>query len=223
MVKAQPWKGGDLQGFWKITRKVDGVRALWDGVRWLSRARKPLFNIPIPGVDDSKDVEIYLGNFRDSFRAVRTKHLTPGTPRVGREHMYSLVPIDDRLYVRRVTNPTKEMIQSWMSEACSQGFEGLVLHSLGMWLKVKPEETHDVIVTGYGIGEGKHAGRLGYLKTSKGDVGTGFTDMEREDLWNRRTELVGSLIEVSCMQMTPDGMFRHPSFVRERPDKGLED
>lgn len=219
MIKAKHWDGGNLQGYWKVTRKVDGVRALWNGQQWLSRANKPLFNIPDP-VDGKKDVEIYLGNFRDSFRAVRTKHVLPGTPRVEHHNMYSLIdPIDDRLYVRGVVNPTEEFIKEHLKDALAKGFEGLVLRSIGTWLKVKPIETHDIPITGYGVGEGKHIGRLGFLKTSKGDVGTGFTDAERNELWKRREELVGSVIEVSCMQMTPDGMFRHPVFIRERPDK----
>ena len=74
-------------------------------------------------------------------------------------------------------------------------------------------------ITGYGEGKGKHLGRLGYVLTAKGDVGSGFTDTERETLWAeaKAERLVGQVIEVSCI--TPDGQFRHPFFVRMRPDK----
>ena len=97
----------------------------------------------------------------------------------------------------------------------------MVLRQGDRWIKVKPEETHDVTITGFGEGTGKHLGRLGYVTTAKGAVGTGFTDTEREFLWaeSKAQRLVGQVIEVSCMQFTPDGQFRHPFFVRMRPDK----
>jgi ATP-dependent DNA ligase len=62
---------------------------------------------------------------------------------------------------------------------------------------------------------------LGFVTTAKGDVGSGFTDIERETLWAeaKADRLVGQVIEVSCMQLTPNSQFRHPSFVRMRPDK----
>ncbi|MBR1232083.1 ATP-dependent DNA ligase [Bradyrhizobium sp. AUGA SZCCT0182] len=90
------------------------------------------------------------------------------------------------------------------------------------WIKVKPEETHDVAITGFAEGRGKHLGRLGYVTTDKGAVGAGFTEAERQLLWGeaKANKLVGQVIEVSCMQFTPTGQFRHPFFVRFRPDKG---
>ena len=55
----------------------------------------------------------------------------------------------------------------------------------------------------------------------KGAVGAGFTDTERETLWAeaKAERLVGQVIEVSCMKFTPNGLFRHPFFVRMRPDR----
>jgi ATP-dependent DNA ligase len=96
-----------------------------------------------------------------------------------------------------------------------------VLRQRGHWIKVKPEETHDVLITGYTEGNGKHSGRLGFVSTPRGAVGAGFTDSERESLWAeaKADRLIGQVIEVKCMQFTPDANFRHPSFVRMRPDK----
>src|SRR5204863_1710064 len=84
------------------------------------------------------------------------------------------------------------------------------------WIKVKPEETHDIAITGFVEGKGKHLGRLGYVTTEKGAVGAGFTDAERRLLWieAEAKRLIGQVIEVSCMQITPIGRFRHPFFVR---------
>jgi hypothetical protein len=227
-IKAKPWSGKALSGHWHLTLKIDGVRALWDGKRWLSRADKPLYNIPAWNQGLPTDCEVYLGSFRDTIRAVRTQKLKDDTPRIGYEHLYGLDPLDPRLARGVVFNPTQGMIEEMLGVALDQGYEGLVLRQGTTWLKVKPEETYDVAVTGAIEGTGKHAGRLGALETDLGEVGTGFSDEERQNLWLWHTTghngiadcpLAGQVIEVSCLQLTPDGKFRHPRFVRLRPDK----
>jgi ATP-dependent DNA ligase len=66
---------------------------------------------------------------------------------------------------------------------------------------------------------------MGALQTAMGKVGTGFTDEDREHFWdldwNRNPDgtFKPVMIEVSCMQLTPDGKFRHPAFERIRYDK----
>ena len=62
-------------------------------------------------------------------------------------------------------------------------------------------------------------GVLGAFLTPMGKVGTGFTDGERGQFWRERNQLLSQMVEVSCMQVTSDGKFRHPRFVRLRPDK----
>lgn len=287
MIKAKPWNGKDLKGTWEVTIKIDGVRALWNGKQWMSRAGKPLYNIPLPlnsGPALPADCEVYLGNFKDTIRAVRTPKpkvasgcklkkckATVGTdlegpcgvtrcgweeatPVIKPEHLYSLDPFDPRLKLEALgaglpfedvfTNPKAEIIRAWLRKANRRGYEGLVLRQGDTWLKVKPMETHDVLVTGAIEGVGKHKGRLGALMTAKGKVGTGFSDFDRDNIWawykqvgplkgldyagsvtgNAGQEvysepLIGQTIEVSCMHFTPDGKFRHPRFVRMRPDK----
>jgi ATP-dependent DNA ligase len=137
------------------------------------------------------------------------------------EHLYGLDALDTRLRWDMLTNPTTDDIQSRLQRANDLGYEGLVLRQGDRWIKIKPEETHDVPITGYVEGRGKHLGRLGYVKTAKGDVGSGFTDIEREILWAkaRAGRLVGQVIEVRALEITANGKFRHPSFVRTRPDK----
>ena len=104
-----------------------------------------------------------------------------------------------------------------MSQAQELGYEGLVIFTDKYMYKVKPEETFDVVVTGVIPGAGKHLGRMGALTTEMGDVGTGFTDIEREQFTEEF--IVNQTIEVSCMMLTPDGKFRHARFCRLREDK----
>lgn len=231
------WQGEDLKGDWEVTTKIDGVRAIWTnfgthyggmGYHWMSRAGKELLNLPVPlGVEEAvareEDVhfELYLGSLKDTVRACRTKHLKPDTPRIEQHHLYRLDPVDVRLRqgVSGITDPTADEIRSWLKMVNSEGFEGLVLRQGDKWLKVKPFDTLDLRVTGYEEGKGKHVGRLGFLITKKGKVGTGFSDAQRQVFWNQRHRLIGTTIEVECMQMTPAGVMRHSRFIRERFDK----
>lgn len=218
--KPRAWSGKSLHGSWEVTTKIDGVRAIWCGNGgWRSRADKPLYNIPDPMMGDPLDCEVYVGSFRDTIRAVRTQHLKADTPVVKREHLYGLDPLDSRLRNGGMYNPTGDMIEAKMLATIEAGYEGLVLRQGTKWIKVKPNETHDVLVTGFIEGEGRNVGRLGAFKTALGDVGTGISDVERDAFWLAREALLGTTIEVSCMQFTPDGQFRHPAFERLRPDK----
>lgn len=220
--RPRAWNGNKLSGDWLVTVKIDGVRAIWHDERgWLSRANKPLYNIPPWRQGQPRDCEVFINNFRDTIRATRTRCRKSGTPSITQEHLFGLAPLDPRLHWGSLTDPSPAAICAHLQRANVRGYEGLVLRQGDHWVKIKPAETHDVVITGYVEGTGKHRGQLGFVTTSKGAVGAGFTDIEREILWAEAKAgvLVGKVIEVSCMQLTLDGQFRHPFFVRMRPDK----
>jgi ATP-dependent DNA ligase len=216
------WNRKAPVGDWLVTLKLDGVRAIWHDERgWLSRANKPLYNIPPWRQGQPRDCEVFINNFRDTIRATRTRCRKLGTPSITQEHLFGLAPLDPRLHWGSLTDPSPAAICAHLQRANDLGYEGLVLRQGDHWVKIKPAETHDVLITGYVEGKGKHRGRLGYVTTTRGAVGAGFTNTEREILWAEATAgtLVGQVVEVSCMQITPNGQFRHPFFVRTRPDK----
>lgn len=218
------WNGKALVGDWLVTLKVDGVRAIWHNESgWLSRANKPLHNIPPWRDGQPRDCEVFVNNFCDTIRATRTKCLKGNTPSIAQEHLYGLASLDPRLHWGNLTNPTPADMRAQLQRANDLGYEGIVLRQGDLWIKVKPAETHDVSIIGYAEGRGKHRGRLGFVTTAKGGVGSGFTDEERELLWAdaQAGKLIGKVIEVSCMQFTPSGQFRHPVFIRMRPDKSI--
>jgi ATP-dependent DNA ligase len=220
--RPRSWNGKPLAGEWLVTVKIDGVRAIWhDKLGWISRANKPLHNIPPWRHGQPRDCEIFVRTFRDTIRATRTRLAKRDTPTVYPQHMYGLDQLDARLRWGTLKSPYTTDILAQLQHANDLGHEGIVLRQGDRWIKVKPEETHDVIITGYAEGEGKHLGRLGYVVTDRGNVGAGFTDEEREILWAEAMagKVVGQIIEVNCMQFTPMGRFRHPVFVRMRPDK----
>jgi hypothetical protein len=220
LIKPRAWNGKALSGDWSVTLKLDGVRAiLHDEQGWLSRANKPLYNIPPWQQGTARDCELFVGTFRDTIRATRTKFPTHETPQIQPKNLYGIDQLDPRLRWGRVANPSTDDIRAKLRSATDLGFEGLVLRQKDCWIKVKPEETHDVVITGYGEGRGRHLGRLGFINTSRGAVGSGFSDAERQSLWAKPERLIGQVVEVSCMEFTSNGQFRHPFFVRMRPDK----
>lgn len=173
--RPRAWNGNKLSGEWSVTLKLDGVRAIWhDEQGWLSRANKPLYNIPPWHQGQPRDCEVFVGSFRDTIRATRTKLIKSDTLFILPRHMYGLDPLDPRLHWGTMTNPTPDDILAQLQHANDLGYEGLVLRQRDDWIKIKPEETHDVAITGYCEGKGKHRGRLGYVTTAKGGVGSGF-------------------------------------------------
>lgn len=125
----------------------------------------------------------------------------------------------------------------------SNGFEGAILknpaghYELGRrspnWLKIKPWYDADLTCVGSFAGEGKHTGRIGGLVVSgsvewngktydvRTEVGTGFTDQEREtfQIMEDAGTLSGRIIEIKFQDVTVDGSCRFPVFHRLREDR----
>lgn len=120
-----------------------------------------------------------------------------------------------------------------------RGYEGLVIKNPdGLyhprrhrdWMKLKGVESADVPLVGAVEGTGKYEGMLGALIVNvlgvEVNVGTGFSDEQRETYWqdwlSGRLEK-HTLVEVEYHEMTPDGSLRHPRFKRFRSDKRIKD
>lgn len=216
--KPKLYKGGSLQGLWKITIKIDGIRAFLEpNGKAFSRANKELYNLGevLSAITKSLDVEIFCGSFKETVQILRS---SKGEVReVLMSEVYSLDPLDSRLNWGTFEDPSESFIKKTLKEALENGHEGLVLRQGDKWLKVKNKETFDVHITGIIEGKGKYKGMLGAFMTSKGKVGTGFTDEDRKKLYDK--SLIGVMLEVECMEITEDGKFRHPRFKRLRWDK----
>lgn len=112
----------------------------------------------------------------------------------------------------------------------SQGFEGAMIKDTASpytqgkrsnaWLKVKAVDSEDCPIVSVHEGKGRLAGTMGYVVVEHGArlvrVGGGFTDEQRRQIWENRDTVIGSWLEVSFQNMTPEGSFRHP---RIRGDK----
>lgn len=96
----------------------------------------------------------------------------------------------------------------------------------GEAIKVKPVQSLDLEVHGWYRGKGKHAGRAGGItvlyKGVQTDVGTGFSDRERQEIADADQAPCG-VAEVEFMELTADGKLREPRFKGWRYDKDKAD
>jgi DNA ligase-1 len=117
--------------------------------------------------------------------------------------------------------------------AVDGGYEGVMIKDVDApyeckrthaWLKAKPFIEVTLEVKEIEEGTGRNEGRLGaFVCTGTDDgkdiavnVGSGFTDINRDDFWNHRSDIIGNLVEVRADAITQnqDGTYslRFPRF-----------
>ena len=131
------------------------------------------------------------------------------------------------------TSEGQERFKQINKAAVDGGYEGVMIKDIDApyeckrthaWLKAKPfiEVTLEVIDVEEGTG--RNEGRLGAIvcqgiddgKKISVNVGSGFSDANRDDFWNSRTNITGQLVEVRADAVTQnqDGTYslRFPRF-----------
>jgi DNA ligase 1 len=134
-----------------------------------------------------------------------------------------------------VVNSPAEAVELY-KEHLKSGCEGSMLKDInglykwkrvslrsGEMVKLKPFKSIDVPIIDYYEGKGKNTGLLGGvvvdLGTNTCEVGSGFTDEQRKEVWNNKSKYLGKIIEVKFLEFTEDKSLRHPIFIRFRTDK----
>jgi DNA ligase-1 len=147
------------------------------------------------------------------------------------------VRIMDGITVDLGTAEGHDIMRRYASDAVAAGFEGIMIKDLEapyecrrstFWMKWKPTITVDLNIVGFEEGTGRNQGRLGAIicegddngKFIKVNVGSGFSDSDRDSYFASRDTLLGQVVEVMADAVTQnqDGSYslRFPRFVRFR-------
>lgn len=127
--------------------------------------------------------------------------------------------------------------KEYNKEAIEAGYEGIMIKDIDAkyeckrstsWLKQKPFIEVSLAVIDVEEGTGRNEGKLGALicegeddgKAIRVNVGSGFTDTNRDEYWESRDALSGQVVEVRADAVTQnqDGSYslRFPRFLRFR-------
>ena len=143
------------------------------------------------------------------------------------------IQIIPKMEVDLDTQEGQEEFKKFNKEAIDQGYEGIMIkdptakyeckRSTG-WLKQKPFIEVSLEVKHVEEGTGRNIGKLGAFvcegvddgKKINVNVGSGFTDANRDDFWNSRDNIPGKIVEVRADAITKnqDGSYslRFPRF-----------
>jgi DNA ligase-1 len=130
-----------------------------------------------------------------------------------------------------------DVMNRYAQDAVKNGFEGIMIKDLSapyeckrssFWMKWKPTITVDLTIVGFEEGTGRNEGRLGAIiyegvdneRNIRVNVGTGYSDSDRDEFWALRDRLLGVIGEIQADAVTQnqDGSFslRFPRHVRFR-------
>ena len=130
-----------------------------------------------------------------------------------------------------------DVMRRFAEASVEQGYEGIMIKELNapyqckrsdFWMKWKPTISVDLEIVGFEEGTGRNEGRMGAIicegvdndRRIRVNVGSGFSDANRDEYWLSRDDLLGHLVEVQADAVTQnqDGSYslRFPRFLRFR-------
>lgn len=234
---AQTYAGQDPSG-WLMSEKLDGVRALWDGARLVSRNGNP-FPAPaewlakLPPV--SLDGELWLGRgrFQETLSCVKRGDFSrlrlmafdaPEHPGTFADRLWSIPCGEICQPLQHLTCQSREHLETYFQILTNGGGEGVMIRHPGApyehgrtknLLKYKPHEDAEGVLVGTDPGAGKYSGQVGALLLSWRDrlvkVGSGLTDEIRLFPPSQ-----GALVTFRFCGLTDSGAPRFPTFQAVR-------
>ncbi len=135
----------------------------------------------------------------------------------------------------------KEEFRKFNEISIIKGFEGIMIKNpmsfyeckrSTSWLKSKPFIEISLEVKNYEEGTGRNKGKLGALiaegkdndKFFRLNIGSGFTDLQRQDFWNNKEKLIGQIVEVRAdsISKSQDGDSWSLRFPRFKTFRGFD-
>ena len=149
-----------------------------------------------------------------------------------------VVAVEPKLSVNLDTPEGQAQLQAFNRQVLSEGLEGIMIKDPGAsyktkrsdaWLKIKPWISVDLEIVDVVEGEGKFVGTLGALvcegedqgKRIRTNVGSGFSEAQRADIWKARKKMLGRVVEIKGDALTMDQnqdtwSLRFPVFMQFR-------
>lgn len=130
----------------------------------------------------------------------------------------------------------QSQIDKWLDYAVEHDWEGCMINKDATYkckrtmdlIKVKRFYTMDLKVVDVLEGDGRLKGTLGALvvefKGNTVNVGSGYSDEQRTEIWNNKEHMIGKIVEIKYKEITSDkktGLesLQFPVFVQIRNDK----
>lgn len=189
------------------------------------------------------DGELFAGSFEATISALRTGVWPDSTVLYLFDVERSAdMPLDLRLQTLPATSVlpavtalrgtvcrTEAEVDAEYRRALSDGYEGIVIKRADgtradTWMRRKMSMDVDVRIVGFCEGTGRDAGTLGSLVVELDGArsrvpASGMKPALRREVWSKRSEYLGCMVQVRCMNITKRGCLRQPVFERFRPDK----
>lgn len=137
-----------------------------------------------------------------------------------------------RVVNRKYEQSNYDKIKAHHDLFVQEGYEGAMVKDLDApykfgrgpeVMKLKAFHDVDLEVIAFKEGTGRHSEKLGsVLVNYKGvevNVGSGFSDEMRDEVWENQEKYLGVIAEVRYQEVTPDGSLRFPTFVCWRFDR----
>lgn len=245
VLLAKNWTGSDPTGWW-MSEKLDGVRAVWDGLALRSRTGNVIdapqwWRDSLPAV--SLDGELWIG--RGKFQQVVGKAGSTAGDWRDVQYMVFDAPATAGTFEERMAVAADSVAGSCVAAVVEHarcqgdwhlrqelgrvenfGGEGLMLRQpfshyeaarSSTLLKVKSSADAEAVVVGHEQGSGRHAGCLGALVVQMNDGTTFRLGTGLTDRLRRRPPRIGTTVTFKFQGMTDAGIPRFASFLRVTP------
>ncbi|MAZ46343.1 MAG: ATP-dependent DNA ligase [Rickettsiales bacterium] len=135
----------------------------------------------------------------------------------------------------------REEFKKFNESSIIKGYEGIMIKDpmsfyeckrSTSWLKSKPFIEISLKVKNYEEGTGRNKGKLGAIiaegndngKFFKLNIGSGFTDLQRQEFWNNKEKLIGQIVEVRAdsISRSQDGDSWSLRFPRFKTFRGFD-